>query len=61
MPSGEPCGDTQEAECDLYRLESVFYDWGGGGVLPPTESWAGLGDWGPLGDRIHVKGDSLDC
>lgn len=59
MHSGELCGDTQEAECDLYRLESVFYD--GGESWPLAESWAGLGDWGPPGDRIHVKEDSLDC
>lgn len=41
MPSGELCGATQEAECDLYRFESVFYDWGG--VLAPRRvlGWPG--------------------
>lgn len=52
-------GDTQEAECDLYRFESMFYDCGES--WPPAESWASLGDWGPSGDRIHVKEVSLDC
>lgn len=54
----ESCvGDTQEAECDLYRFESMFYDCGES--WPPAESWASLGDWGPLGDRIHKKEVSL--